>query len=158
MVEPVSVILFGLGFLVGAALVLWPQILDFVRHSLTPWIDRHLPFLSDFVRDAFSALDQVATRLRTAIKNAWRKIRPFLLKSLITFSRYTSSVWLKIATSFLIKILESGQRQPVKVTTQETCSWDEIPDDVRESFLRSNRDSFEENVTAQRDTEMEQFA
>ena len=151
MVEPISLILFGVLLSTSVAITFWDQVLLFFQSSILPWINKNLPQLSSIASEALRTLDKVAVTVRRAIKNAWQKLRSWLLKSIIKFSKKTSSVWVKEITSFLIKSFENGSPQIVKRVEEESVAWDSLPDDVREQFLRSNRSTHEEDFTAKRD-------
>ncbi|MDJ0575879.1 MAG: hypothetical protein QNJ65_12020 [Xenococcaceae cyanobacterium MO_234.B1] len=54
----------------------------------------------------------------------------------------------------MVQRLESGNTAPVKRETEETLSWDKVPEDVREAYLRKERKKAKFNVTEMRDQEL----
>jgi len=140
-----------LGVVAVVAIYFWPEILNFVRTSIIPFIRKISPGLAQFVEDAFVMIDNVVSPLTRMVKKAWNKIRGVLLKSVVSINQKTSSKWVKTATSWLIDKLED--KTVKKVTTTETISWENLPPDVREEILR-NGDMEDKNVTKIRDREL----
>ena len=160
MVDPFSIAVI-LGITVAALAVgFWNQILRWANDIVFPWIEKNMPWAIEDVRHALDAVDKIATPLRRAVKQAWQNMRNYLLKQVVTFSRKTSALnsyaWVKKTTTWLIKVLESGEKVPVKVETTATVAWDEVPDDVREEFLRRDKQKTVD-VTKIRDKEIEQL-
>jgi hypothetical protein len=156
-IDPISLFIIGaIGFGATAAvtIVFWHQILGWAESNLFPWFDRHLPTVSPYVRSAFSSLDNVITSIRRTIKEAWQKVREFLLKQVVKLRRKTSSTWVQETTSYVLET--SGYSKPVvkEVRTETEVSYDDLPADVREQYLRRNQTSYEKDVTAIRDQEM----
>jgi hypothetical protein len=160
MVDPISLILIGIGVSAVIVLKFWNQILRWSSDILFPWVEKYMPGAIKDVRLAFDAVDKVATPLRRAVKQAWQGVRNYLLKQVMDFSRKTSTLnsyaWIRKTTTWLIRALESGERVPVKVETTSTVEWEEVPDDVREEFLRRNKLKGSVDVTELRDKELEQ--
>lgn len=152
--DPISVILGILAITAGTAIIFWQEILGWAEESLFPWIKSNFPFMEDQVRLAFSEVDKIATPIRLAVKEAWAKLREFLLKETVELERKSSSEWIKRVTSWVVKVLESGRKTPAKVVTEEIVNWDHVPQDVREAFLRLEQDETEFNVTEMRDREL----
>ncbi len=138
----------------AAALIFWYKILGWAENSLFPWINKNIPSIEDQVRLAFATLDKVATPVRLAVKEAWFKLRKYLLKQTVVLQRKSSSEWVVRVTSWMVKRLESGETVPVKRETEETKSWEEVPADVREEYLRQQKTQYELNVTETRDREL----
>lgn len=157
MVDPFSIAVI-LGIAVAALAVgFWNQILRWANDIILPWIEKNMPWATKDVRHALDAMDKIATPLRRTVKQAWQNMRNYLLQQVVTFSRKTDSYeWVKKTTTWLIKVLESGEKVPVKVETTATVTWDEVPGDVREEFLRRNKQKTVD-VTKIRDKEMEQL-
>ncbi|NEP73053.1 MAG: hypothetical protein F6K25_13965 [Okeania sp. SIO2G4] len=150
----------GLGAL-GATLVIifWKQILKWAEESLFPWIKTNIPSIENQVRKAFSAVDNVVVTTRNIIRKAWKKLREYLLKQVIKLERKSSGEWIKQVTSWTIKILESGKKVPIKTEIEEVVDWEDLPQDVREEWLKQEKSKAEIDVTEYRDREiMEMFA
>ena len=148
----------ALGVSATFALIFWDQILGWAEDSLFPWIKNNIPSIESAVRKAFSALDKKAVDTRKIIRKAWKKLRKFLLKQVVTLERKSSNKWIRRVTSWVIKVLESGEKVPVKVETEEKVNWDELPEDVRKEFLSKGKSESEIDVTKNRDDEMDMSA
>ena len=61
---------------------------------------------------------------------------------------------MKTVTSWVIEKLESGKPVIKEIRTEEEVSLDEVPDDVREEWLRRQKTTSEMNVTQTRDKQM----
>ncbi|NEP05925.1 MAG: hypothetical protein F6K34_14490, partial [Okeania sp. SIO4D6] len=83
----------------------------------------------------------------------------YLLKQVIKLERKSSGEWIKQVTSWTIKILESGKKVPIKTEIEEVVDWEDLPQDVREEWLKQEKSKAEIDVTEYRDREiMEMFA
>ncbi len=154
---PIPVALLAiLGIGLAAAIIFWPQIIDWARESLLPWLENSMPFLSGLASIAFTIIDNVAVAIRKKVKDAWNKLRNYLLKQTIEIHKKSGSKFVRIVTSWVIKVLDSGKAVPTKVTAEEDLEWDELPDDVREAFIRRNT-AEKIDVTKLRDEEMEKL-
>jgi hypothetical protein len=157
MVDPITVtIVIGILGAIGAAtaLIFWHKILRWAEDSVYPWLKKNIPSMESSVRLAFSVVDNVAAPVRSAVKQAWSNLRRYLLKQTIELQKKSSSEWTLRTTSWMIKVLESGEQAPVKRETEENKSWDELPEDAREQYLRNKKEAFEFNVTETRDKEL----
>ena len=133
----------------------WPEILSWAHESLFPWIERNIPSITEKVRDAFVAADEVVVPVRRTIRNAWNKLREYLLKQTAEIKRKSSSAWVRRVTSWVIKVLETGESVPATVVTEEILTTDELPDDIRREWLHRGKAEAEINVTKLRDEELE---
>ncbi|MCL2925677.1 MAG: hypothetical protein MGF17_13940 [Trichodesmium sp. MAG_R04] len=150
-----------LGLLSAVAVVMfWKQILNWAEESLFPWIKTNIPSIESAVREAFSVLDdKVVTARNIIIGKGWKKLREYLLKQVITFQRQSSGEWVRQATSWVIKNLESGDKVPARVTVEEEIDWDVLPPDVRAEWLKRQKNEAQINLTEYRDREiMEMYA
>ena len=144
----------GIATLAVAALIaLWHKILDWATETLFPWIKSNLPDFIDIATEAFSQLDDIISPIRRGIKIAWQRLRQRLLKMATHLERKSSSVWVSRTTSWVIKALET--KQVVKVETEVDISWDDLPADIREDYIRMNKKSADINVTDTRDQELD---
>ncbi|NES78499.1 MULTISPECIES: hypothetical protein [Okeania] len=131
----------------------WKQILKWAEDSLFPWIKTNIPWIESEVRQVFSAVDNVAVATRNIFRKAWEKLREYLLKLVIKLERKSSGEWKKRVTSWKIKI-ESGQKVPVRTETEEVVDWEDLPQDVREEWLKQEKSKVEIDVTEYRDREI----
>lgn len=153
---PVPAIVYILGGILTLAtaatvVVFWHKILQWAEDSLFPWIDSNIPSLKDLVRLAFSSVDKGVVLVR----NAWNKLREYLIKQVIKIERNTQRQWVRKATSIIVKKLESGRTVPVKVETEEVLDWDELPEDLRQDFLCGTRKNLELDVIQIREKELQ---
>jgi hypothetical protein len=134
-------------------LIFWHKILDWAEASLFPWVERQFPLLLDTVKNAFVFLDKFTSPTRLAIKKSWEKLREYLLKQVIQIEKDSSNQWVKKVTSWVAQILDNGQIAPVRVETEEYIPYEELPQDVREAWIRRQERIAEFNVTELRDQE-----
>ena len=138
----------------AALVALWHKVLGWATSTLFPWIEKNLPSLIETAREAFSQFDKyVANPIRRGIKIAWHKLRQQLLKMATHLEKISSSKWVSRTTSWVIKTLES--KQVVKIEKEVEVGWDDLPSDVKEAYIKNNKNSAEFNVTEIRDKEIE---
>lgn len=146
----------ALGLLMTAAIAFWHKIMDWAGNVLFPWLERNLQNIAPLVKDAFVWFDQnVAVPVRRAIKNAWKKLREYLLKLAVQFERTSANEWVRRWTGYIIKVLENGRTAPVRFEAEEVVAWDELPPDVRQEWLKRGMPTHEIDITALRDQQME---
>lgn len=146
-----------LGVAVAVAIIFWKHIIAWADRTFFPWLERYLPTLAPKVRNAFAWFDKnVAVPIRTAIKQAWEKLRQFLLKAVVRFERWSSNKWIKRWTAYLIKKLET--KEVIKQEVTEDVDWTDLPDDVRDAALRRGVSEREINVTKTRDEEVAEMS
>ncbi|MEH2359574.1 hypothetical protein [Nostoc sp.] len=159
--EPITYLIIAIGLGLGAAatITFWHQILDWGEKNLFPWFDKHLPTVAPYLKDAFCGVNNVVTKVRRDVKNAWEKIREYLLEQVVELNRKTTSTWIQRVTSWVIEA--SGyNNKPVfkKITTEVEVNWDDLSPDVQEAFIKRQESSFEKNITELRDKEMAEMA
>lgn len=147
----------ALGVSSALVLIFWNQILEWAQDSLFPWIKRNIPLIEGVVKEAFIAVDKVATPIRKTIRQAWEKLREYLLKQVVKLERKSSNKWIRRVTSLIIKVLESGEKVVRQVETEKEVDWDELPEDVRKEFLSKGKSESEIDVTKRRDDEIDQM-
>ena len=147
-----------LGVAVTVAIAFWHEILGWAEQMVFPWFEQHLPGLAPYVRHAFAVLDGVVVGLREAARRAWEALRPHLLKSVVEFQRLSEHRWLRVVTSWLIEQLTPTPRPTVtEVREEREIDWDELPEEVRQSFLRRDEQSTVLDVRRYRDLELAQL-
>lgn len=145
-----------LGIIITAAIALWHEITDWAVKVLFPWMERNLEAISHLVKEAFVWFDNnVAVPIRNAIKQAWRKLREYLLKLALHFERKSSSEWVRRWAGYAIKELDTGKLAPVRFEAVEVISPDELPPDVRAEWMKKGMPNQELNVTEIRDKQVE---
>jgi hypothetical protein len=147
----------GVAALVGAAtIILWHKILRLAHDNVLPWVDEHIPALAPIAREAFSAVDRVATASRLAAKHAWEALRKVLLKQVATFEQNADSSWQVEVTSWLHNGLTNlGPRRGVtEIRTVTQLSIDEVPFEIREQAYRLGQGPYQIDITQERDAEL----
>jgi hypothetical protein len=143
----------------SAVITLWSRILDWAQSSLFPWIEKNLPQLIDSVKHAFSWFDDnVAVPTRLLIKKAWNALRRRLLKMAAYFERKSPNEWTRSITSWVIEVLDSAEPAVKKVEIIEEVSWDDLPPEVRKSWMKSNDSNHELDITEARDQQIAEMA
>lgn len=152
-------IILGLAAIAGtvAVAVYWTKIVNWARNSLMPWVDKNIPELSIFVRDAFVVLDKLATPMRALAKAAWQRLRQTLLQQVAEFEQLASGTWLLRITSWVKVKLNALDPEPVvkRIQTEQVIPYSDLPPQVREQLLREDKTTHRIDVTKARDTEME---
>jgi hypothetical protein len=116
----------------GVALLFWHRLLDWAMSSLLPWCDDNLPTLAPIVRGAFAVLDKAGVPTRRAVKQSWQKVREYLLKQVVQLERQSSGTWIQRVDYF------------------------DLPEEVREEYIRKERKSTEFDITKMRDEELKE--
>jgi hypothetical protein len=146
------------------ALIFWNQILNWADKTLFPWIEKNIPGLEQYVRDAFAAVHKVVGPVRkniktlkqfTEIKEAWKMLRKFLLKVLVQYELNTQNKWVKRITSWATRKLESKEVVVRMVAEEIVEDVDSLPLEVREEWLRRRKTTQDTDVTQVRDRELE---
>src|SRR5262245_47585989 len=104
-----------------AVAIYWTKILEWARNSLYPWVDKHLPSLSDDVRNAFVKLDHVVTPLTAIVKSAWARLRERLVDQVAEFERRADGRWIVRVISWIRTNLEAISPTPelTRVQTED---------------------------------------
>jgi hypothetical protein len=151
-------IILGIAAIAGtaAAIIYWNKLVSWAFNSLFPWVDKNIPELSEFVRNAFVRLDRIAASIRVSVKAAWQRVRQTLLQQVAEFEQLTRNTWLLRITSWVKVKLSALDPEPVvkRVQTEQVISYDELPPQVREQLLRQGKTTHRIDVTEARDTEI----
>ncbi|HAA28564.1 MAG TPA: hypothetical protein DCE56_13860 [Cyanobacteria bacterium UBA8553] len=99
--------------------------------------------------------DKVAVPIRRVVKKAWEALRKYLLKTVIHLERRNASKWERRITSFVVEVLTPQTPIIKKVETVEEVDWDDLPDDVRSAWMKSEQQFHDMDVTAIRDQQLE---
>lgn len=143
---------------IAVAIALWNKIMQWAEEDLFPWIKTNLsPKVEKLTREAFVRFDKVAVPVRQIAKKAWRTLRKFLLEAVVKFERKVDRKWLKKWTTKIIKFLEVDGKNKAFIKKREyeyEIEYDDLPADVRESSIRSNRYNYQVDFTDTRDKEV----
>lgn len=146
---------------VVVAFTFWNQILDWATRNLFPWLQKNLPRLEPYVRNAFWEVQKVVKSTRkiiktlkefTEIKKAWEILREYLLKLLVQFEQKTPYKWIRRITYWVRSNIESTQ--VARVVLEDIVDVESLPDDVSEEWLKRGNTNQDVNVTQVRDREL----
>jgi hypothetical protein len=133
-VDPITIGL--IGFALTAAALLWPMIVRWVSEEIIPWLRTWSPDLAKIAEEALIWIDHsIAKPVRLAAIGAYRRLRQFIVSITVEFSRIAPERWQRaIKTLFL-----NMNNQPQMRQTTVEMSWDELPDEVRDEFIRHQK-------------------
>ena len=143
---------------VAVALALWEKFMVWVVDSLFVWLKENLPNLAkisdDALKLAFTVVKQAAEELLQAVREAWKKIRPFLFELRMNFQKEASS-WIRVIRSKVVR-LDEASKQPVFIAKEvtEEIGFEDLPSDVREAIIRDTGKVHEINIKELRDREL----
>jgi hypothetical protein len=161
MVDPFTIFFGGKALLVllglgaaGALLIFWPQIMEVVRNIVLPFFEDIDPRLRDVVADAFMWVDKnVAVPIRARVVRAWRDIRSRIIGAVARYSRNSDSNWVREISVYL----NQDDNISVRRVKEDIISYDEVPEEIRENYMRSNFNGWSKpvDITKARDSEIE---
>ena len=138
----------------GAALLFWHKVLDWAHNSLVPRLSQWNPKLGELAKEALIALDKVATPMQHAVKRAWTRLRQILLRQIVHLQRESANSWITTVTSWLIPLLEHGSKEVIKQETVYRVPYEQLPQDVREAYIRQNKTGTTLDIVDLREEEM----
>jgi hypothetical protein len=144
--------LFFVGLTAAVAAVFWKKILNWSEDHLTPWLSAHVPQLVQQVKNAFAEIDEKVVHIRKVAKEAWQRIRQFLLKQTAEFFRQSDGDWAMRIKSWLVDPAGSGSVYVRE--TEKRVAYDDLPDEVRREYLRHGTTARVFDVTQIRDHEV----
>lgn len=145
------------GLLLDVALSLWQEILMWTYATVLLWVQTDMiPLMEESVRLAFMAAALVTVSVLNEIRAAWAEIKRFLLEAFVEFERSTkaSDKWVKRISTILVRALENDRPIVVKREAEEEVSWDDLPPDVRVSWLKNNQETHKIDVMDAREKEL----
>lgn len=147
---------------IQAVLSFWKIIVGWAQESLASWISNNLSFqFKDLVTEALVILDKVASPANKAAKIAWKTLRKFLTKSIITFEKKVlpnnKFQWYRKWSSSIINIVNPQEPKIEREVTITPVHFEDLPDDVRALLIRSGDSQHELNFLDIRDREMEEM-
>lgn len=152
--EVINVLFAGVVVTVAFVISFWTKVLDWAKNTLLPFIAKYSPEIRDYIREAFSWVDDnVAVHVRRIVKAAWKSLRQQLLKMAMYFERTSSSKWVRRTTSYVIKLL--GSQQVTKQVVEEEIDWDDLSPEIRRAWMKSSQESSEIDITAERDQRLD---
>lgn len=125
------------GLAAGLAIGFWQQILNWANDQIAAWLGR---LFGDEVRDAFRLLLAATDRSVVLVKRSLDLVRSHLVRARILFRQIAGGREHE-------KVVEADLRQDdgkiVTMTSAEIVPWHELPDEVREKFIRRQTSSVE---------------
>ena len=125
------------GLAAGLAIGFWQQILNWANDQIAVWLGR---MFGDEVRDAFRFLLAATDRSVVLVKRSLEVVRSRLVSARILFRQITGGRETE-------KVVEADMRQDdgqiVRMSSAEVVPWHELPDEVREKFIRRQTSSVE---------------
>ncbi len=119
---------------VGVAVILavafWQQIVTWANHTLAGWLNN---LFGPELRDAFLLLLASADRSVVLVQRALHLVQERLISARLFFRRLQGG-------QLHEKVIQAEIRKPdgeiVKMEAAEVVQWHELPDEVREKFIR----------------------
>lgn len=133
----IGFVIVGLGVLAAIALSFWDKIFNTFKDTIVPILQADMPELASVVTDAFMKIDSTIARpVRRAAKEAWLKVRDFLIDAKEEYTETDDGHYTAKATSYSRTTTPGEFRE---VTSSRTVTLDEMPDDIREKFMRAQQ-------------------
>ncbi|MFQ3535503.1 MAG: hypothetical protein SNJ58_06465 [Aggregatilineales bacterium] len=115
---------------VSLSLAFWQHILNWANRTLADWLGR---LFGEDVREAFVLLLAAADRLSVAVQRALGAVRERLVRARILFRRVNDG---RLHEKVLQAEFQREDGQKVQLEKAEVVPWHELPDEVREKFIR----------------------
>lgn len=115
---------------VTVSLAFWQQIVAWANRTLADWLGR---LFGEDVREAFVLLLAAADRLSVAAQRALNAVRERLVRARILFRRAREG---RLHEKVLQADFQREDGQIVRLEQAEVVPWHELPDEVREKFIR----------------------
>lgn len=112
------------------SLAFWKQIVNWANHTLADWLGK---LFGNDVREAFVLLLAAADRLSVAVQRALNAVRERLIRARIIFRRINDG---RVHEKVLQADFQREDGQIVQLERAEVVPWHELPDEVREKFIR----------------------
>ncbi len=115
---------------VSLSLAFWQHIVNWANRTLADWLGR---LFGEDVREAFVLLLAAADRLSVAVQRALGAVRERLVRARILFRRVDDG---RLHEKVLQAEFQREDGQKVQLEKAEIVPWHELPDEVREKFIR----------------------
>jgi hypothetical protein len=142
---------------IQVAVVIWEQILAWTYSNFLAWIQKDMiPMLEKTVDLAFIAVNKITYEIVNAVKKAWQEVKQVLLEMIVQFEHVTSSnAWKKKSTSTIFKKVEANRPIFIKREIEEDLDWDNLPPEIRESWLKGSQHDCKIDFMKIRENELE---
>src|SRR5258706_7726391 len=125
------------GLAAGLAIGFWQQILNWANEQIAAWLGR---LFGDEVRDAFRMLLAATDRSVVLVKRSIDIVQSRLVSARILFRQMAGG---REHEKVVEARLRQDDGQVVTMSQAEIVPWHELPDDVREKFIRRQTSSVE---------------
>jgi hypothetical protein len=115
---------------VTLSVAFWQRILQWANQVLAEWLGR---LFGEDVREAFLLLLAAADRLQVAVQRALALLRERLVRARVFFRRVNEG---RLHEKVVQAEFRQADGQLVQLETAEVVPWHELPDEVREKFIR----------------------
>jgi hypothetical protein len=137
MLEMSWVVIAAAGLTVGLAVAFWQQIVTWANQQLAAWLAE---LFGNELRDAFLLILAAADRSVVIVQRAITDVQARLIRARILFRQLRGGREHQ-------KVVQAEMRrddgQIVKLEAAQIVPWHELPDDVREKFIRRQTASVE---------------
>ena len=144
----------------STAQAVWTEILQWAFDGLYNYFETHLiPNVLDIteqtIRLAFYDTSRTSKITRNSVREAWQKIRKYLLKAVLHLTARPNREFVRRCTYWIIKVPDSGKPVVVKVEVEELLKFDELPRKFKTAWVDHDQPSIEINFSDIRDRELE---
>ena len=129
--------------LIGAWLVFWPWIRQFLESKLIPTVrDLFNEKVAGWLADFTCWLDDRATGVRRFSKEAWAFLKHRVLRIRSRYTRITSSSAEQETETWL----HADSGKVIRRVTTETLNWEDLPEKIRSEMIRQNKKKSEMDI------------
>ena len=130
--------------LADAAARLWAKIVGWARDSAYSWLQIHIPSLAEDFLQCMEFLDGLVVVGIRVVRTAWAKVKQSLLSMAVEIEQTTDQDWVRRASSYWADAL--SQNRVMKTTTTQVLTYDDLPPEIREQFLRRGKTKFTQRI------------
>lgn len=131
------VVVAAAGLMVALSVAFWQKIVTWANQNIAEWLGKSF---GEDVREAFLLILAGGDRLVIAFQRALAEVETRLVRARVFFRQLAGGRQHE-------KVVQAELRQPtgeiVKVEAAEAVPWHELPDEVREKFIRRQTASVE---------------
>jgi hypothetical protein len=131
------VVIAAAGLTVGLAIAFWQQIVTWANQQLAAWLAE---LFGSELRDAFLLILAAADRSVVIVQRAITDVQARLIRARILFRQLRGG---REHQKVVQAEMPRDDGQIVKLEAAEFVAWHELPDDVREKFIRRQTASVE---------------
>lgn len=118
------------GVAVALSVAFWQQIVNWANRTLADWLGQ---LFGEDVREAFVLLLAAADRLNVAAQRALTLLQQRLVRARIIFRQVNEG---RLHEKVVKAEFQQADGQFIQMEAAEVVPWHELPDDVREKFIR----------------------